>query len=204
MRRVMLLGFLALALPTAALASSTDPITIDFGVGSGGGPNPSYEGSTLDTSTAFDFGTGPFVVIAVGPSDQSGLTEFSSTVNLMPTSFVYGSGDSGPITPLTKSWTGTKGSFSETFTSFTANRSSANAITLDLSGTLSGPGNVNEPITAILTANQAHGPSGAVSWTLTETAEGVTPIPEPGTLSLLGAGLISLAGVARRKLKFWT
>jgi hypothetical protein len=137
MRRVVL-ALLALALPMAALASSTDPITIDFGVGRGGGTEGSYTGHTLNTSTAFNFGSGPFIVLSVGADDESGLTPFVSHVDIVPTDFVYGSGDSGSITPFTKSWTSPRGTFSETFTSFTANRSAHNAITIDLSGILTG------------------------------------------------------------------
>jgi hypothetical protein len=193
----MLLGLLALALPLAAVASSTDPITINFGVVPIGG-TPSFVGPSLNHSTAFNFGGGTYLVNVVGSGDQSGLT-VGDTVTLS-NPVVYGHGTSGPIS-LTKSWSSPLGPFVETFSSFTANRTSRNAITLELSGTLSGPSGVTEPVVGILSANQAGGHSHRVSWTLTEEATGVTVIPEPGTLGMLGTGLIGLAGLARRKLK---
>src|SRR5215469_13293282 len=207
MRRVMLFTLLALALPTAALANSSDPITINFSIVPIGG-NPSYTGGTLQSSSAFNFGSGQFLVSGLGMGDQSGLNP-GDPVTLSPTEITYGSGPSGNLaTPLTKTWTDTLGTFSETLTSFTADRTGANvnAIDMVLSGVVTTPGGTTEPITATLSANQDGGPGKAVGWSLTELATGVTPVPEPGTLGLLelgllGNGVLGLAGIGRRKLK---
>ena len=74
MKRIMLLALFSLALPTAVLATSTDPITINFSIVSIGGVAPSYTGNTLQNSTAFNFGTGLLFVSNLGPGDQSGLS----------------------------------------------------------------------------------------------------------------------------------
>jgi hypothetical protein len=205
MRRVMLLALLSLALPTAALANSlansTDPITINFTVVPIGGAS-TYTGATLDTSTSFNLGTTLFLVNRVGPGDQSGLTPGDTSITIS-SPISYGAGNSGLLaSPVTKSWTDKLGTFSESFTSFTADRNSPNAITLDLTGTLTGPGGVTESIVSILSAGQAGGPGHVVNWQMTEQAMGVTPVPEPGPIEglLLGAGFIGIAEMARRKL----
>ncbi len=43
--------------------------------------------------------------------------------------------------------------------------------------------------------------SGASGVTCTDPSSGEVPVPEPGTLTLLGTGLLSLAGLVRRKLR---
>src|SRR5215475_10211332 len=100
MRRVMLLALLAVGLPMAALASSKDPLLINFSV-INLGDTPSYTGTTLGQATAFDFGTRNFVN-GVGAGDQSGLNEGGTNVIVFsPNPFSFGSGDSGPVS-LTK------------------------------------------------------------------------------------------------------
>ena len=109
----------------------------------------------------------------------------------------YGSGTSG-TTSLVKSWTDNLGTFTEDFTSFTADRTSTNAITLDFFGTLTGPGGIDQSAMAILTANQASGPpNGAITWSLTNSSPNATT-PIPGTLPLLLTGLGAVFLIGRR------
>ena len=198
MRRVLLFAFFALALPTAALASSTDPIGIDFSVVPNAG-SPGFTGSNLQHATAVNLGHETYMVNGVGPGDQSGLS-VGNSVSLSPQTITFGHGDTASI-DFTKSWTADGNHFTETFTSVTLNRDSGrNSLGLDLSGTLSGEG-ITEPITAILSFNQAGGGHHRVNWAMTEEASTGGVIPEPGTLGMLGTGLIGLAGPARRKLK---
>ena len=204
------------ALVFAALASvaRAEPIPINFGIGFVGGAPSFTPGSTpgLQNSTAFDFGGGLYTVTTIGPGDQSGLTQFtvpgfiageSNTVTL-PNQVSYGPGDSGP-TEMSKSWTSPLGSFNETFTSFTADRNTANAIALTFSGELT-EGDITEPAFLILSANQVGGPGTAVSWTATNVSNleslPTTPeIPLPGAIYLFGTGLAGLGFLNRRRRK---
>src|SRR5262245_8561104 len=127
--------FNRLTIAAAALAAVvfTGPVHaatahIDFGVIPVGG-TITYTGASLDQSTSFNFGGGLYLVNQLGAGDQSTLA-LGNTVSL--TNPVYGSGDSGTLsTALIKSWTTVAGTFTETLTSFVANRLTPNALTLE-------------------------------------------------------------------------
>ena len=109
-------------------------------------------------------------------------------------------------TDITKSWTDSVGTFTETLTTVDAiNRGSANAITVTLLGTIVGPGLPagGSDVQFILTANQAGGVGKAVSASFTNTANLV--VPEPSTWAMMVVGFIGLGYAAfRRSAKNWT
>jgi hypothetical protein len=188
-------------------ASSVQAQVIDFGAVAVGG-SVSYGGATLDSSTAFELGTSVLTVSTVGTADASGLA-VGDVITVFPTNIVYGSGSSGTLsTPVVKMWTDSLGTFEETLTDVdSVDRSSANAITIDLAGTLTGPGFSDVPAFLILSANQAGGPGFAMSASLTNTAmngESIPPplpvmIPEARTwaMMLIGFAGLGLTGYRR-------
>jgi len=185
-------GLAAFALVGSAQASTA---FIDFSVSFVGG-DPMYAGATLNTSTAFDFGGGLYQVNQVATGDQSGL--IAGNLVSLTSPVTYGSGSSGS-TSLTKTWTDAFGTFTETMTSFTADRSSANAITLDFAGTLTSTSGINEPAFMILSANQVGGPGHVVGWTLTNTSVSPTPLPAALPLFATGLGAMGLLGWRRKR-----
>jgi len=200
-KKLLLLAVLALALPIAAFANSDVDFTNSGGMLSGTNSGLSLTGSAL---------------IAVNGLNGGGLITGS---NLGSVTFTTGALASGSL------------QMGGTFAaggSFTITGNGTNGVpngTL-FTGTFSGPvtwslvtlanGTHNYTLTGILTGTTGSGFStNGVTVQLTintgkgffngsaQISSGDTNIvvPEPGTLTLLGTGLISLAGAARRKLK---
>ena len=199
-KKILLLAVLALALPIAAFANSG----VDF-INSGGTLSGTNSGLSLSGST----------LAAVNGLNGGGLI----TGNLGSVTFSTGALSSGSLQM--------GGTFAAGGT-FTVTGNGTNGIpngTL-FSGTFSGPvtwqlvtlanGTHNYILTGVLTGTTMSGFSTngvTVQLTIntgksffngsTTISSGDTNIvvPEPGTLSLLGTGLITLAGAVRRKLK---
>ena len=197
MKRILLLaGLLALALPTAAFASST----IDY----------SNSGGTLTASTS-----GLSTTLTLSGSALTEIRNFPGgmiTGNLGSVSFTTGALTSGSLDQGgtfaaggTFTITGNSGAlFTGTFstpltlTLVTNSDGTHNYILWGSVSGMTGSGLQTVGTTFQLTVNTGLGFFGGIQ----TVGSGDTDIvvPEPGSLCLLGTGLIGLAGVVRRKL----
>jgi hypothetical protein len=200
-KKLILLVVLALALPMAAFASSQLDFTNSGGMLTGSSSGLSLGGSTLvavnglnggglitgSNLGSLSFSTG---ALTSGSLQMGGTFAAGGSFNIsgngsngVPNGVIFSGSFSGPV-----SWT-----------LVTLANGTHNYI---LTGTLTGTtasGFVTNGVTVQLTINTGKGFFNGS----TQISSGDTNIvvPEPGSLTLLGTGLISLAGVVRRKLK---
>jgi hypothetical protein len=178
MRRVVLLALLALALPTAALAD-----TIDYGnLGSIGGGTAIISGSATAGST-YSLTSQLVSILNVNTNALSQgalgwVNVTTGTLSACQSGLCFTGGT------LTITSAGGATLFSGTFTSGTVATVAGVTFVNASLGTLGGSTQISLGV----------GRTGTVSG-------GTIVTPEPGTLGLLGTGLIGLAGIVRRKLR---
>lgn len=200
-KKILLLAVLALALPMAAFASSGVDFTNSGGTLSGTNSGLSLSGSVLAAVnglngggliTGSNLGSVSFTTGAL----TSGSLQMGGTFAAGGTFAITGNGSNG--IPNGTLFTGT---FSGPVTwqlVTLANGTHNYILTGTLTGT-TGTGFSTNGVTVQLTINTGKGFFNG-STTISSGDTNIV-VPEPGTLTLLGTGLISLAGAVRRKLK---
>jgi PEP-CTERM motif len=183
----------AVLLATIGASSAAQAARIDFSfVALGSGVSASPE--PLQDATSLNLDGSIIVVSGIGAGDASGLAA-SNTISVSPTDIVFGAVSA--TDPVTKSWTGTFGAFTETLTTVSSiDRTSPNSITIDLTGTVTGGGFHGVPVSMIIDATQSGGPGNVISVSGSNSS---SVIPEPSTWVMMVLGFAGLGYAAVRR-----
>lgn len=207
MRRVGLLIFLLLCLPSVVLANSNNLVFQNTGgkITVGAGNSLQLSNSILTSFTGLNgtvingnlgtvsFHTGAMSIGSLGTSGTflggGSFTISGNGSNGMGTGVLFTGTFSGPV-----SWVGRFNA---------AGNHGLGAWTYVLTGTVSGKLSNGSPATAGIMQLTFDVPKGEAFSRSVRFNQGVATVsaPEPGTLGLLGTGLLGLAGLVRRRLK---
>lgn len=172
MRRVILLALLAIALPTAAMAG-----TVDYAA---------FGSSSLGTASMTGTVTsGGSIDITLGTLSINGGAFSAGTVSIAPTLGASCGTGCFTITGGTVNISNGTTLFAGTFT---GGQVTVSGGIVNVSGFLNG----GSTVATVINLGANGGILGSSDTIVT---------PEPGTLGLLGTGLVGLAGIVRRKLR---
>lgn len=195
-KKILILSILALALPMAAFADSQLDFNNSGGTLVGGSSGLSLTGSTLSASGAggwggFNLGTLSFSTGSLTSGNASWGGTFSGggnvTISGIGGGVVFSGTFSGPV-----NWnmtTGIDGTHTYTLSGI-VNGTAAGGISV---------GDVNVTFSINTGKGYFSGQAGRVGGNTTVTL--VTQVPEPGSLTLMGMGMLGLGGAVRRKLR---
>ena len=192
MRRVILLALLALALPVLATADSID-VSNHFGTITGGDGGLTLSGSVIfgyGSIVGANLGTVSFTTGAftMGSAAAGGTLAGGGTFTITGNGSVMGVPNgvifTGTFAPGA-TWTLHSGSGGNTYI---------------LAGTIEGTGASATTSQVTMSIAAGKGFAGSIPFGSGDTIISTT-VPEPGTLGLLGTGLLAVGGLVRRKLK---